>query len=1079
MLPQSLRFRDRDYWLVPMARGENSLHSRNDDSELQRFDSEDLKDVPEFKYTPLTRGKKRIRLLRLMSGTISGSQIFCELIDAGFDNPFHIPTILNSSKGSMTTEERPLASEEETRINGGEASIDEEAAPSRHKTVKNNNNQSQKKNRLSERSAEGMTKDNQLRFRTVKERKTAKMVAEDEGKEAKLAAFKAKRSKVEHRTDDEKKRLEKEEEDCLVEKWKEVKRMSVGYEALSWCWGDDDAKYVVLILQYGKIFKKRVRKELALALKYLRLRNQIRTLWVDAICINQDDPEERNHQVQMMSRVYTRANEVCVWLGEHTDDSKIAIDFIREDILELKNFDAICSDKAYSYKWQALMMLMQSPWFSRRWVVQELALARKATVYCGRDHIAWKDFAVAVELFVEVETATHRLSEIMQKDEKLRHTPGRFEYVSELGASLLVQATGRVFRAQRTPMRDSLDQFSLEQIETEEFRKRLQEATTLNPLERRSLLSLEHLVSTMFTFQASELRDVVYALLAIARDVAPFTDATFRARDKTALIMMLCDSFLEEKPFAVDYSRQYSDVCRDFVQFTIRRKAKLDPVQALDILCRPWALSPSKGKSIRVNPRVHKGRMMPKRNLANEPWEIRRYTSEKQWKDGKLKWTHVESEEDVLYRDKRNTSEYWKEVEKKEIWEEPEWKIPDGWESLKNKYFLDSKIQSTASRKPTNDQDNNKENEKDLELPKWVGQASQAPFSLYHHPGIDVQKIGRVNADPLVGHPADGHRNYSAAETRPVNLNVLKFKKRPKLDHYSLYVQGFELDDVQEVSDASQGGNIPKAWLEMAGWKEGYQGDPPDELWRTLVADRGRDNRNPPYYYVRACKESIHKGGIWSGSVNTTALINNERSSIVAEFCRRVHAVIWNRRMFKTKNNRLGLAFNVHKGDKICILYGCTVPVILSQQRKKEGAMEEEDIEDRIEALKACIRRCEQSRQRKAAYWPKKAEYLQSGEWYEMMNAKEVAEQNLRKLAEKKQNAERSNLTEINEHNPSHSEGSQGLGSEKGELGKALTVLELSEQKAEDEDKKFFYLFNGECYLHGMMDGEDITRKFL
>ena len=157
------------------------------------------------------------------------------------------------------------------------------------------------------------------------------------------------------------------------------------------------------------------------------------------------------------------------------------------------------------------------------------------------------------------------------------------------------------------------------------------------------------------------------------------------------------------------------------------------------------------------------------------------------------------------------------------------------------------------------------------------------------------------------------------------------------MGHYSLYVQGFELDVVEEVSDASQGGLIPKAWLEMAGWEEGYQDDPPDELWRTLVADRGRDNRNPPYYYARACKESVHKGGISSGSVNTTALINNERNSIVAEFCRRVHAVVWNRRMFKTTNNRLGLAFNVQKGDKVCILYGCTVPVILSQQKKKEG----------------------------------------------------------------------------------------------------------------------------------------------
>ena len=89
--------------------------------------------------------------------------------------------------------------------------------------------------------------------------------------------------------------------------------------------------------------------------------------------------------------------------------AKTAIDFIHDEIMELKNFDTICSDKQYTDKWRALMMLMQRDWFSRRWVVQEIALASKARLYCGPDSLPWKEFAVAVELFVEVETATHRL----------------------------------------------------------------------------------------------------------------------------------------------------------------------------------------------------------------------------------------------------------------------------------------------------------------------------------------------------------------------------------------------------------------------------------------------------------------------------------------------------------------------------------------------------------------------------------------------------------------------------------------------------------------------------------------------
>src|SRR4051812_36530342 len=86
-----------------------------------------------------------------------------------------------------------------------------------------------------------------------------------------------------------------------------------------------------------------VTRELGLALKYLR-RPQDRILWIDAICINQEDHEERNHQVQMMALIYNSAAQVCVWLGEDNDDSAMAILFVRE-IMKLENFDSISENK--------------------------------------------------------------------------------------------------------------------------------------------------------------------------------------------------------------------------------------------------------------------------------------------------------------------------------------------------------------------------------------------------------------------------------------------------------------------------------------------------------------------------------------------------------------------------------------------------------------------------------------------------------------------------------------------------------------------------------------------------------------
>jgi hypothetical protein len=946
-LLQTVRLRDRDYWLVPMNEAATQRRNRAQRSELQPFHSSELNDMEEFKYEKLASGKNSIRLLQLRSGTTHGPDIYCDLIEADYNNSFHIPTKIPVWRDETKQDEKP---ETEAKLN---------------------------------------------------------------------------------LTEEEKRQIAYQERREELDK---VEANQIEYEALSWCWGTDPPEYAVQIQHKGITYKKRVKKELALALKYLRLPNQTRTLWIDAICIDQDNYEERNQQVQMMARIYTRAKEVCIWLGEDSDESKTAIDFIHDEIMELKNFDTICSDKSYTDKWRALMMLMQRDWFSRRWVVQEIALASKATLYCGPDSLPWKEFAVAVELFVEVETATHRLSEVMQKDEKFRHVPGWFEYVSELGASLLVQATGKIFRAHGTPMQDS-------PRDDERRKEQILRETTIDPLDRRSLLSLEYLVSTMFIFNATEPRDAIYALLAIARDAAPFAMTTYREGDPTILMMTLMDRFLEEKPFVVDYSRPYEDVCRDFVEFSIRRKTKLDPAQALDILCRPWALDHPTGKSTQVQqgPVASLNKSENKSQMTDKPrqWKIRKYGLQKQ-PDGR--WRHVEAEDDEWEVDSRGLKEYWAKVEAPEelpLEHGETWKKPGGWDVIKM-LFED----------PTSKPDNHASMTKKDRLPSWVAPVSQAPFSLYHHPGMHILKTGRANADPLVGHPQDGHRNYSAAQTQEVDLASLKFRKRPKLGHYSLYIRGFELDEVVDVRDASQGGYIPKSWLDLGGWEHPYQDDPPDEFWRTLVADRGRENRNPPYYYARACKESVHKGGIASGRVNTTDLINNERNSIVAEFCRRVHAVIWGRRLYKTKSGRLGLASKVQEGDLVCIIYGCTVPVILTRKTKGDGdpemakekakqVYEREQIEDRFEMLKSCIRRLEKNRKRRARYnhikWMKE-------EMEDLRTRSREIEKKLEERSAQKMPAK------INEE--------------------------------ARQEHHLFYELKGETYVHGMMDGEALRKKF-
>jgi hypothetical protein len=85
------------------------------------------------------------------------------------------------------------------------------------------------------------------------------------------------------------------------------------------------------------------------------------------------------------------------------------------------------------------------------------------------------------------------------------------------------------------------------------------------------------------------------------------------------------------------------------------------------------------------------------------------------------------------------------------------------------------------------------------------------------------------------------------------------------------------------------------------------------------------------------------------GSLNTARVIEHGGCSIIAEFLRRVQAVIWRRCLIRTTNDHLRLVHKQAKvGDRVCILYGCSVPVILQrfEKTKEEIALERKEAEE-------------------------------------------------------------------------------------------------------------------------------------
>ncbi|PVH68783.1 HET-domain-containing protein, partial [Cadophora sp. DSE1049] len=87
-----------------------------------------------------------------------------------------------------------------------------------------------------------------------------------------------------------------------------------GYDALSYCWGDTEKSNGSEVICNG--IRVRIGKNLARALKNLQFRALPRIIWVDALCINQEDSQERSSQVRLMGKIYSQASRTIMFLGD-------------------------------------------------------------------------------------------------------------------------------------------------------------------------------------------------------------------------------------------------------------------------------------------------------------------------------------------------------------------------------------------------------------------------------------------------------------------------------------------------------------------------------------------------------------------------------------------------------------------------------------------------------------------------------------------------------------------------------------------------------------------------------------------
>ncbi|KLU89781.1 hypothetical protein MAPG_08750 [Magnaporthiopsis poae ATCC 64411] len=173
------------------------------------------------------------------------------------------------------------------------------------------------------------------------------------------------------------------------------------YEALSYTWGDGSPTHRI----YMRILEDNkeswaalpITENLWTALRRFRRRSKVRVIWADAVCINQGDVEEKDFQIPGMVDIYRSATRVLVWLGSDGDKEKAMARLgvlghrilRRESTLSARELDELAS---------CASALLSMPWFSRRWIIQEVVFSPDVALFVGAERTSFFRLVAIIKL---------------------------------------------------------------------------------------------------------------------------------------------------------------------------------------------------------------------------------------------------------------------------------------------------------------------------------------------------------------------------------------------------------------------------------------------------------------------------------------------------------------------------------------------------------------------------------------------------------------------------------------------------------------------------------------------------------
>ena len=717
------------------------------------------------------------------------------------------------------------------------------------------------------------------------------------------------------------------------------------YDALSYHWGDQSGDYVVKILVQHEATEVNIGRNLDSALRQFRSETAPIYLWVDALCIDQKNNDEKSAQIPLMRLIYNLAKTVRVWLGEEADDSDKAMDFV-ERCLEMRTLDRLIEDDQATPEWAALSKLMRRTWFSRRWIIQEIALARCALVHCGSKTISWRMFASVISMLPRRQA---HLRKLFRRSADYNNLPDYFGNLNELGATRLAHVSDNLFRKQ--------------------------EDGTIS----EKAFSLEGLISSLTAFEASDPHDVLYAILWLANDAHPVTKNAFTVdiqqiyNDLQPNTPILTASPMAFHHGASGYFHNMTDVQHNASFAQLKPPTSSKRQRSVSDLSAPAHKPVTSGQGER---RPDLGRRptltltRPDTTVGAEIWNATEpghqstpNTPTMSSQAGSYTNPYAQSA-DMEMQDVSPSHSYSSNperrprsgsilsistavgtIDKERI---AGFKFMESLQSSRIvvdysksrfevcKEFIDFTIMRSSTLdaicRPWAPKDADTDDEP---LPSWIPQLSGRAFAPKTG-GIYVRR----NADSLVGHSGvleGSSKPYRASRRLPAE------RCRGTHADRSLVVKGFILDQVRDRMPPARGGVIPADWVEAGGWRR-TSALPPDLFWKTLVGNRDGLGNLPPPFWQFSCRDAFSDRPE-DGDLDTREALL-QCAELVGEFLERVQCMVWNRSLIllesltpKANPKSLGLApKNTKEGDLVCILHGCSVPVVLRKVENKGRA---------------------------------------------------------------------------------------------------------------------------------------------